>query len=522
MNLPIYKMLIADNIEDDEEVSFISLVEFPAIKKNFLAFNEQREIKFSVKDEEQQIVTGALMIADMPIYRRDKDEEYYVVFTAEEIKKIAQRFFKKGYQAKVNLEHSIPVDGVYMYESYIIDREKGVVPPKGFEDVSDGSWFGTFKIENDEIWTMVKEGTFKGFSVEGLFKFKKTEETIEETKDEKMMGQIIKILEQVYWDESDVERDEDGRFAPKGGGSDGGSDNSGSGSEGKTKAPSEKKNHQPEINTERPKWARQNKKYESSAKETVDKILKNSNQKEGTNKIYSDKDGKFNSERESFHHTIEKDYIKGKRYKNYKDKGTSYFMGGAPATGKSSIEQHGLISHPKGILKVDPDEIKGSFPEYREMLKRREKASSSLIHEESSKVSKDIVKSAAKKKWDVVVDTVGDGSYKSVAEKVKQQRDAGKKVVAHYVTTDTNTSIKRAKERAEESGRYVPEKYNKKMHRRVSALVPKFAKNNLFDELHLYDNNGKKPKLIFSHTKGKSTIYDKSAYSKFLAKAKEG
>ena len=193
MNLPIYKMLIADNIEDEEEVSFISLVKFPAIKKSFLAFNEQREIKFSVKDEEQQIVTGALMIADMPIYRRDKDEEYYVVFTAEEIKKIAQRFFKKGYQAKVNLEHSIPVEGVYMYESYIIDREKGVMPPKGFEDVSDGSWFGTFKVENDEIWSMVKEGTFKGFSVEGLFKYQKIKETIEEV----TMSKIINILTQI-------------------------------------------------------------------------------------------------------------------------------------------------------------------------------------------------------------------------------------------------------------------------------------------------------------------------------------
>ncbi len=193
MNLPIYKMLIADNIEDEEEVSFISLVKFPAIKKSFLAFNEQREIKFSVKDEEQQIVTGALMIADMPIYRRDKDEEYYVVFTAEEIKKIAQRFFKKGYQAKVNLEHSIPVEGVYMYESYIIDREKGVMPPKGFEDVSDGSWFGTFKVENDEIWSMVKEGTFKGFSVEGLFKYQKIKETVEEV----TMSKIINILTQI-------------------------------------------------------------------------------------------------------------------------------------------------------------------------------------------------------------------------------------------------------------------------------------------------------------------------------------
>ena len=150
---------------------------------------------FAVQNEEQRIVTGPLMIADLPIYRRDEEGEYYVVFTGEEIKKIVQRFFKKGYQAKVNVEHSTPVDGVFMFESYIIDRAKGVMPPKGFEDVADGSWFGSFKVENDKIWEMVKEGTFKGFSIEGIFKYKKTMQTI--TQEEEMMAQIINILEQI-------------------------------------------------------------------------------------------------------------------------------------------------------------------------------------------------------------------------------------------------------------------------------------------------------------------------------------
>ncbi len=77
--------------------------------------------KFSIENQDQRIVTGPLMVADLPIYRRDQDEEYYVSFSAAEIKKIVQRFFKKGYQSKVNVEHSTPVDGVFMFESYIID-----------------------------------------------------------------------------------------------------------------------------------------------------------------------------------------------------------------------------------------------------------------------------------------------------------------------------------------------------------------------------------------------------------------
>lgn len=151
--------------------------------------------KFNIQNPEQRIVTGPLMIADLPIYRRDQDEEYYVTFSASEIKKIVQRFFKKGYQSKVNVEHSTPVDGVFMFESYIIDREKGIMPPKGFEEISNGSWFGSFKVENEKIWEEVKAGTFKGFSVEGLFRYEKTNKVV--TEEEQIMAQIFKILAQI-------------------------------------------------------------------------------------------------------------------------------------------------------------------------------------------------------------------------------------------------------------------------------------------------------------------------------------
>lgn len=152
-------------------------------------------LSFAVQDEDQKIVSGPLMIADLPMYRRDEEGEYYVMFSREQIKKIVQRFFKKGYQAKVNIEHKKPAEGVYMFESYIIDRERGVNPPKGFKDIADGSWFGSFKVENDDLWKKVKDGTFKGFSVEGLFKYEKTGEVM--SKEEEIMSQIFKILGQI-------------------------------------------------------------------------------------------------------------------------------------------------------------------------------------------------------------------------------------------------------------------------------------------------------------------------------------
>lgn len=129
--------------------------------------------KFAIQDEEKRIVTGAAMIADLPIYRRDDVRgEYYVVFDKESIFKIAKKWARGNKYDAVNAHHNTPIaDGVSLFESYIIDRERGVMPPKGFEEVADGSWFVSYLIDNDEVWAKVKSGEFKGFSVEGVFDF---------------------------------------------------------------------------------------------------------------------------------------------------------------------------------------------------------------------------------------------------------------------------------------------------------------------------------------------------------------
>ena len=196
-------------------------------------------------------------------------------------------------------------------------------------------------------------------------------------------------------------------------------------------------------------------------------------------------------------------------------------MGGAPATGKSSIIDSGDVVLPKGILVVDSDAIKGKIPEYNEMVKRGDTEAAARSHEESSTLSKKIISNASKKGFDIVNDGVGDGKYESVVKKVEEQRKAGKRVVANYVTTDTEVSLQRARQRAERTGRKVPEDYIKSMHKEISSLVPKLAKNKVFDELKLYDNNGSKPKLIFEQKGSKTIVHDPTAYNKFLAKSKE-
>jgi hypothetical protein len=130
--------------------------------------------RFQVINEDEHIISGPLMLADELIYRNNESfGEHYVKFSAETIKQIAIKFSKKKYQNHVNLMHdsSQVVDGVTMFESFIVDSNRGIKPMKGFEDVADGSWFGSFYVENPEVWKAVKEGTYKGFSVEGMFDY---------------------------------------------------------------------------------------------------------------------------------------------------------------------------------------------------------------------------------------------------------------------------------------------------------------------------------------------------------------
>ena len=156
------------NDEDESGVEYVALVDEPAIETDWFYFN--KEVQFKA-DVDRRIITGALMIADLPIYRRDSEMgEFMVVFDAPTIEQIAQKFFRGKKTNNVNEMHAEPLTGITMFESFIIDKSRGISAPKGFKNIPEGSWFGSYKVENEDVWNnFIKTGDFKGFSVEGLF-----------------------------------------------------------------------------------------------------------------------------------------------------------------------------------------------------------------------------------------------------------------------------------------------------------------------------------------------------------------
>lgn len=174
MELQIYKAQIDPALNSELEVQFIGLVDRPAIEKNFQAFNEHKQKAAFILDDEKRVISGPAMIADMPLYRKDDQlGEYYVVFDKPSIQCIVEKFSAKGFMQKFNLFHDDQqqVSDVTIFNSFISDKSLGVPPLAGFEDIADGSWFISAKVNNEDVWTKVKAGLIKGFSIEGLFTY---------------------------------------------------------------------------------------------------------------------------------------------------------------------------------------------------------------------------------------------------------------------------------------------------------------------------------------------------------------
>lgn len=192
MNLPIYQALI----EDDQMGAFcLSLVSSPATEVNFEVFNKEEQMQFAIADEEKRMVRGVFMTAEKPIYRRDEaGREYYIVFSKEVLRQLAENFLKNGYNQNVDRQHDMEfIKDVNLQELFIKDTEKGI-SPVGFESVPDGSLFCQYHVVNDEVWNQIKSGEFKGFSLAGVFSV--SEESFRNEEDE-LYNECVDLIEKI-------------------------------------------------------------------------------------------------------------------------------------------------------------------------------------------------------------------------------------------------------------------------------------------------------------------------------------
>jgi hypothetical protein len=159
--------------EQDAILQSISIVDKPAIERQFMYFSEDgRQMLYFQEVEDQHIVVSPAMIPDKMIPRQDErtKEIYYVYFSKDSIAKAAEYLMKYNKQSHSNINHQrVYSSDMYVMESWIKESQNDKSTDYGFGDLPVGTWFVKFRILNDDVWKQIKKGELRGLSVEGDF-----------------------------------------------------------------------------------------------------------------------------------------------------------------------------------------------------------------------------------------------------------------------------------------------------------------------------------------------------------------
>tara|TARA_R110001599_G_scaffold324040_1_gene535756 strand:- start:642 stop:1241 length:600 start_codon:yes stop_codon:yes gene_type:complete len=191
--------LVLDEEQEESGIEAISIVESPAIEEDFVALKNQ-EIKLAEVSKDKKLLMGALLVPNKPIYRKTGEDEYYIYFSKDTISKASQLYLKNGNQNNSTLEHQHKLSGLTLVESWIVESETQDKSRLYNLNVPIGTWMGTVKVNNDEIWNeYVKTNKVKGFSIEGYFadKMESPKEQVKEkfeSEDDVLLKSIKNIL----------------------------------------------------------------------------------------------------------------------------------------------------------------------------------------------------------------------------------------------------------------------------------------------------------------------------------------
>ena len=194
-------------VPSNSDVYAISLVDEPAVDSNFIALSKQKPTEFKIQNEERRMLYGVALRADYPIYRRYGDEEFYLTFGKDAIRRLMTKFMKNFGQRSWTKDHMDFAEGITVVESWIVeDVENDKANALGIENFSEGSWCIGAKVDDDEIWQSIKEGRWKGFSIESwidmeeieefnkINKNKKIDMAVKKSKFEEMIDKIKSII----------------------------------------------------------------------------------------------------------------------------------------------------------------------------------------------------------------------------------------------------------------------------------------------------------------------------------------
>lgn len=167
--MKLFEMLI-DETKELFGVNALSIVENPAIQSDFVALGDEKPIMLAEVSKDKQILMGAALIPDKPIFRKGEEEDYYIYFSKETIAKTAEAFFRNSNQNNATLEHNETLEGMTIFESWLVEDPKFDKSAKYGLNVPSGTWMVSMKVDDNDVWNnYVKNDKVFGFSIEGTF-----------------------------------------------------------------------------------------------------------------------------------------------------------------------------------------------------------------------------------------------------------------------------------------------------------------------------------------------------------------
>ena len=177
-----------------EGLGKIVIVEKPATAIQETAATRWANLQFSI-DDDKRIITGPALIPNKMILRRDENgEPYYVFFSKDTVKKIAEKFFKLNKHNNTDKQHDWQITkNNTLLESWISeDKMYDKAYKMGFA-LPMGTWYLSYKVNDEDTWKEIKEGKIKGFSIAGGFIEKMASDKIHQS----TLNSIVDILKQV-------------------------------------------------------------------------------------------------------------------------------------------------------------------------------------------------------------------------------------------------------------------------------------------------------------------------------------
>lgn len=181
----------------NEDGRKVIIVDQPRKKTERIAGTQWQNMSYNFSyDEDKRIVTGPLMIPNKMIIRKDRvtDEKYYVYFSKETIRKMSEKFLKMSNHNNTDLNH----DHNIMTKNTLLETwiSESVQHDKSYKygfNLPIGTWYVSYKINDDASWEKIKNGEIRGFSLAGDF----VEKLADQKKEQQTLDNIKNILRNV-------------------------------------------------------------------------------------------------------------------------------------------------------------------------------------------------------------------------------------------------------------------------------------------------------------------------------------